>query len=59
MLLLFTEMKAPEEAWLEFKLELGNIVQSVAFRPGRYSWTIIGVRHPYFMGLFLEECYIN
>lgn len=41
-LLLFAEMKLPGEAWLEFKIESGNLVQTATFRPlgilGRLYW---------------------
>lgn len=41
-LLLFAEMKLPGEAWLEFKLESGKVVQTATFRPlgvvGRIYW---------------------
>lgn len=41
-LLLFAEMKLPGEAWLEFKLESGNLLQTATFRPlgliGRLYW---------------------
>jgi len=41
-LLLFAEMKLPGEAWLEFKLESDNLVQTATFRPlglmGRLYW---------------------
>jgi len=41
-LLLFAEMKLPGEAWLEFKLESGNLIQTATFRPlglmGRLYW---------------------
>ena len=41
-LLLFAEMKLPGEAWLEFKIESGNLVQTATFRPlgilGRIYW---------------------
>lgn len=41
-LLLFAEMKLPGEAWLEFKLESGKLVQTATFRPlglmGRAYW---------------------
>lgn len=41
-LLLFAEMKLPGEAWLEFKLETGAIIQTSTFRPlgliGRIYW---------------------
>ena len=41
-LLLFAEMKLPGEAWLEFKIEGENLVQTATFRPlgvmGRLYW---------------------
>jgi uncharacterized protein YbjT (DUF2867 family) len=41
-LLLFAEMKLPGEAWLEFKIESGNLLQTATFRPlgllGRLYW---------------------
>lgn len=41
-LLLFAEMKVPGEAWLEFKIEDGKLVQTATFRPlglcGRAYW---------------------
>lgn len=41
-LLLFAEMKLPGEAWLEFKIENGKLVQTATFRPlglaGRLYW---------------------
>ena len=41
-LLLFAEMKLPGEAWLEFKIENGKLVQTATFRPlgvmGRAYW---------------------
>ena len=41
-LLLFAEMKLPGEAWLEFKLESGKLIQTATFRPlgllGRLYW---------------------
>ena len=41
-LLLFAEMKLPGEAWLEFKINEENIVQTATFRPrgllGRVYW---------------------
>lgn len=41
-LLLFAEMKLPGEAWLEFKIENGQLVQTATFRPlgilGRLYW---------------------
>lgn len=44
-LLLFAEMKLPGEAWLEFRIKKGNLVQTATFRPvgimGRLYWYII------------------
>lgn len=41
-LLLFAEMKLPGDAWLEFKVEDGQIIQTATFRPlglaGRLYW---------------------
>ncbi len=41
-LLLFAEMKLPGEAWLEFKIDGENVVQTATFRPlgvmGRLYW---------------------
>ena len=41
-LLLFAEMKLPGEAWLEFKIDGGNLTQIATFRPlgltGRLYW---------------------
>jgi len=41
-LLLFAEMKLPGDAWLEFKIEKGELVQTATFRPlglwGRLYW---------------------
>lgn len=41
-ILLFAEMKVPGEAWLEFKIEKNNLIQTATFRPqgllGRLYW---------------------
>tara|TARA_R110000868_G_scaffold37111_2_gene131295 strand:+ start:3442 stop:4866 length:1425 start_codon:yes stop_codon:yes gene_type:complete len=41
-LLLFAEMKLPGDAWLEFRIEGGNLIQTATFRPlglsGRLYW---------------------
>jgi hypothetical protein len=41
-LLLFAEMKLPGEAWLEFRMEDQELVQTATFRPvgilGRLYW---------------------
>jgi hypothetical protein len=44
-LLLLAEMKLPGEAWLEFKIEGGELIQTATFRPlgliGRLYWYIV------------------
>ena len=44
-LLLFAEMKLPGEAWLEFRIEENNLVQTATFRPlgvaGRLYWYLV------------------
>ncbi|MCZ4695017.1 DUF2867 domain-containing protein [Ancylomarina euxinus] len=44
-LLLFAEMKIPGEAWLEFKLKDGKLIQTATYRPiglsGRLYWYIV------------------
>jgi len=41
-LLLYAEMKLPGDAWLEFKIENGKLIQTATFRPlgliGRMYW---------------------
>ncbi len=41
-LLLYAEMKLPGEAWLEFRIDGGNLIQTATFRPnglkGRLYW---------------------
>jgi uncharacterized protein YbjT (DUF2867 family) len=48
-LLLFAEMKLPGEAWLEFKIEDGFLVQTATFRPlgllGRLYWCLVVPLH--------------
>ena len=55
-LLLFAEMKLPGEAWLEFKIENENLIQTATFRPrgllGRIYWFLVIPFHSYiFNGL--------
>jgi len=55
-LLLFAEMKLPGEAWLEFKAEKDQLVQTATFRPlglaGRLYWYSILPFHGYiFQGM--------
>ena len=44
-LLLFAEMKLPGEAWLEFKIESGKLIQTATYRPlglmGRLYWYLV------------------
>ena len=44
-LLLFAEMKLPGEAWLEFKIESGELIQTATYRPlglmGRLYWYLV------------------
>jgi hypothetical protein len=50
-LLLYAEMKLPGEAWLEFKIEDNNLVQTATFRPlgilGRLYWYAVLPFHGY------------
>ena len=55
-LLLFAEMKLPGEAWLEFKIVDGELVQTATFRPlgvaGRLYWYLVYPLHEIiFLGL--------
>ncbi|MGQ1910546.1 SDR family oxidoreductase [Marinifilum sp. RC60d5] len=44
-LLLYAEMKLPGEAWLEFKIDSGKLIQTATFRPlglqGRLYWYFV------------------
>lgn len=50
-LLLFAEMKLPGEAWLEFRIKDGELIQTATFRPrgilGRLYWYAILPFHGY------------
>lgn len=50
-LLLFAEMKMPGEAWLDFKIENGKLIQEATFRPvgllGRLYWYSVLPFHAY------------
>ncbi|WP_163718325.1 SDR family oxidoreductase [Mangrovibacterium lignilyticum] len=55
-LLLFAEMKIPGEAWLEFRVDGNELVQTATFRPrgvgGRLYWAMVYPFHGYiFSGL--------
>jgi len=58
-LLLFAEMKLPGEAWLEFRIEKGQLIQTATFRPkgilGRAYWfTVLPFHGIIFKGLIEE-----
>ncbi len=60
-LLLFAEMKLPGEAWLEFKLEDGILIQTATFRPkgilGRLYWYSVLPFHGFiFKGMLKKMC---
>jgi uncharacterized protein YbjT (DUF2867 family) len=50
-LLLFAEMKLPGEAWLEFRIEDGTLIQTATFRPlglkGRLYWYSVMPLHEF------------
>ena len=55
-LLLLAEMKLPGEAWLEFKIESGQLIQTATFRPlgllGRLYWyAVLPFHGPIFNGM--------
>ena len=55
-LLLYAEMKLPGEAWLEFKIEKDELIQTATFRPkglsGRLYWYAVYPFHGFiFNGL--------
>lgn len=55
-LLLYAEMKLPGEAWLEFKIENNELIQTATFRPkglsGRLYWYSVYIFHGFiFNGL--------
>ncbi|GGF26622.1 SDR family oxidoreductase [Echinicola rosea] len=55
-LLLYAEMKVPGDAWLEFKIESGCLIQTATFRPkglwGRIYWYAVYPFHgPIFGGM--------
>ncbi len=58
-LLLFAEMKLPGEAWLEFKIESGELIQTATFRPlgllGRFYWFLVFPFHGFiFKGMLTK-----
>ncbi|MGB2273047.1 MAG: SDR family oxidoreductase [Flavicella sp.] len=61
-LLLFAEMKLPGEAWLEFKIESDQLIQTATFRPlgvlGRLYWYSVYPFHgPIFNGMLEKLAY--
>jgi len=56
-LLLYAEMKLPGEAWLEFRIEEGSLLQTATFRPkgiwGRLYWILLYPIHVY---IFRKMC---
>ncbi len=63
-LLLFAEMKLPGEAWLEFKISEGKLIQTATFRPlgllGRLYWILVLPFHGIiFKGMIRNICNDN
>ena len=58
-LLLFAEMKVPGEAWLEFKIEGDELIQTATFRPlgllGRMYWYSLLPVHGIIFGGMLRK----
>lgn len=58
-LLLFAEMKLPGEAWLEFKIEGGKLLQTATFRPwglmGRLYWYSVAPFHHIVFGGMIKK----
>ncbi|MGQ1787584.1 MULTISPECIES: SDR family oxidoreductase [unclassified Saccharicrinis] len=58
-LLLLAEMKLPGEAWLEFKIENDNLVQTATFRPkglwGRIYWYLVSPFHYFVFNGMIKE----
>ena len=58
-LLLYAEMKLPGEAWLEFKIEKGELVQTATFRPlgllGRVYWYSVFPIHGFIFGGMIKN----
>jgi uncharacterized protein YbjT (DUF2867 family) len=60
-LLLFAEMKLPGEAWLEFRIDKNELIQTATFRPwglnGRFYWYIVLPFHHFiFEGMLKKLC---
>jgi uncharacterized protein YbjT (DUF2867 family) len=58
-LLLFAEMKLPGEAWLEFKIDADQLIQTATFRPlgliGRLYWYAVMPFHGFIFKGMLKE----
>lgn len=58
-LLLFAEMKVPGEAWLDFKIENGKLIQEATFRPvgifGRLYWYSVLPFHGYLFNGMIKK----
>lgn len=58
-LLLFAEMKMPGEAWLDFKIEDGKLIQEATFRPvglmGRLYWYSVLPFHAYLFNGMIKK----
>lgn len=58
-LLLFAEMKLPGEAWLEFKLQDDQLIQTATFRPlglwGRFYWYAVLPFHGFIFSGMLKQ----
>ena len=58
-LLLYAEMKLPGEAWLEFKINDQNLVQTATFRPrglwGRMYWYSLLPMHHFIFGSMVQR----
>jgi uncharacterized protein YbjT (DUF2867 family) len=61
--LLFAEMKLPGEAWLEFRIKDGELIQTATFRPkgvlGRLYWYSILPFHGYIFSSMLRKLAIS
>lgn len=58
-LLLFAEMKLPGEAWLDFQIKDGNLIQEATFRPvglpGRLYWYAVLPFHGYIFNGMIKK----
>ena len=54
-LLLFAEMKLPGEAWSDFQIKDGKLIQEATFRPGGLLGRLYWMQYYPFMDIFLME----